>query len=322
MLQELRYNEDMFLLLVVIIILLAVLLVVISAMRPEHERYAADIVSLQRILSAILLVTDVLLLIGAFGWGVGSVLSLVLVLFYGALSRLSWIERQAAKWYRAWEPWLGEFAATHPRVFGAIRVIPQTSAQHHLASRDELERLVNEAEHLLTGDEKKIITHSLHFEDVAVKSVMTPRSMIGVINKDEFLGPLVLSELHSVGHSRLPVINGDIDHVVGVLHLNDLLDLTDKQSVTAEKAMDPKVYYIREDDSLKHALAAFLRSRRHLFIVVNEFRETVGLITLEDVMESLLGQKIIDEDDSHDDLRAVAAKNPHVNNKPAGHIDV
>jgi CBS domain containing-hemolysin-like protein len=322
MYSELRYNGDMFLFLVAIIVLLAVLLIVVSAMRPQHETHAADIISLQRIIAAILLVADVLILVTAFGWGIGTVLALLLVLFYGALSRLSWVERQAGKLYRSWEPWLVEFSGSHPKVFATIRVIPQTSAQYHLASRDDLERLVGEAGHLLTTDEKKIITHSLHFSDIEVKSIMTPKSMIGSINKDEFLGPLVLSELHTKGHSRLPVIAGDIDHVVGVLHINDLLSLNDKQSETAEKVMDPKVYYIREDDSLQHALMAFLKARRHLFIVVNEFRETVGLITLEDVMESLLGHKIVDEDDSHDDLRAVAAKNPHGNNKPTGHVDV
>jgi len=124
--------------------------------------------------------------------------------------------------------------------------------------------------------------------------------------------------LHQKGHSRLPVIDGDIDHVIGILHLQSLLALDIKRSVTAEKAMEPRVYYIRQDQTLQHALAAFLRTHHHLFIVVNEFRETVGLLTLEDVIEALLGRKIIDEFDAHDDLRAVALRNINHNNHPKG----
>jgi CBS domain containing-hemolysin-like protein len=86
--------------------------------------------------------------------------------------------------------------------------------------------------------------------------------------------------------------------------------------------MEPRVFYIKNTQTLRHALAAFLRTRHHLFIVVNEFQETVGLITLEDVIESLLGKKIVDEFDAHEDLRAVAARNPHGNNVSSARKDV
>jgi CBS domain containing-hemolysin-like protein len=146
--------------------------------------------------------------------------------------------------------------------------------------------------------------------------------VIDTIHHNEFLGPLTLDELHKKGHSRLPVIKHDIDHVIGILHLQSLLALDIKRSVTAEKAMDSKVHYIHQDQTLQHALAAFLRTKHHMFIVVNEFRETVGLITLEDTMEALLGRKITDEYDTHEDLRAVALRNPRDNNEPKDREDV
>jgi len=131
-----------------------------------------------------------------------------------------------------------------------------------------------------------------------------------------------LDDLHKTGHSRLPVIKGDIDHVIGILHLNNLLSLDIKRSTTAEKAMEKKVFYIRQDQTLQHALAAFLRTKHHLFVVVNEFRETVGLLALEDVLEALLGRKIVDEFDEHDNLRQVALRNPRGNNHPDQREDV
>jgi CBS domain containing-hemolysin-like protein len=111
--------------------------------------------------------------------------------------------------------------------------------------------------------------------------------------------------------------------VVGTLHIQDLLTIDAKRrSTSVEKAMEPRVFYIKEDQTLQHALAAFLRTHHHLFIVVNEFRETVGLLSLEDVIEALLGRKIIDEFDAHEDLRVVASRNPQSNNHPRNHTDV
>jgi CBS domain containing-hemolysin-like protein len=106
------------------------------------------------------------------------------------------------------------------------------------------------------------------------------------------------------------------------LHLRDLLSLDVKRSTTAEKAMEKKVYYIHEKDTLEHALAAFLKTRHHLFIVINDQRETVGLVTLEDVLETLIGRRIVDEDDIHADLRAVAEREGRLNNQAPSHIDL
>jgi len=124
----------------------------------------------------------------------------------------------------------------------------------------------------------------------------------------------VLDDLHKKGYSRFPVIDGDIDHVVGMLRIQDLLTIDRKaKSHRAETVMSKDVYYIHENQTLQHALVAFLKTQHHLFIVVNEFRETVGLLSLEDVIEALLGQKIIDEYDVYGDLRKAATANPQKN---------
>ena len=175
-----------------------------------------------------------------------------------------------------------------------------------------MQHLVAESDGVLTFNEKKLIVNSLSFNDQLVKTVMTARNDISSIDKSEFLGPLALNDLHKVGFSRLPVVDKDIDHVVGILNIKNMLTLDIKNSMTAEKAMDPKVYYIHESQTLQHALAAFLRTHHPLLVVVNESRETVGLLALEDVIEALIGRKIIDEFDSHDSLAAVASR--HIKN--------
>lgn len=288
-----------------------------SAKALERESSIGDIESLLHAISALLLVVFVLLSVTTLGWLIGGIVAVVVALEYGAIARLNIIKKWSNSLYQRIEDSMLRLTKKAPYLFTVLRSVPQPEGDNgRIDSREELQHLVDESIGVLSADEKKLITHSLSFGEKLVSSIMTPRSVINSIKKSEFLGPLTLDELHRTGHSRLPVIDGDIDHVVGILHLKNLLTLDIKRSTTAEKAMDPKVYYVRDDQTLQHALAAFLRTRHHLFVVVNEYRETVGLLALEDVIETLIGRKIIDEFDAHEDLRAVALHNPNDNNEP------
>lgn len=190
-----------------------------------------------------------------------------------------------------------------------------------LNSQEELLVLLERSSGVLSPSEQERLVASLKFDDSTVADVMTPKSMIHAVEAKETLGPLVLDELYKTGYSRFPVYKKDIDHVVGVLYLHDLINVK-TSTKTAAEAMQPKVFYIRNDRDLSHALHGFIRTHHHLFVVVNEYRETVGLLTLEDVLEKLIGREIIDEFDAFDDLRAVAEHNPKKNNQPEGKKDI
>lgn len=291
----------------------------------KREALLNDVFSLQRILAALLLVIVTLLVVALFGWFFGIVIAVLVALEYGAIARLGVVERQAQRLYIRIEPALLDLIKRYPTLFKIIRnVKTDGGADFRLESREQLLHLISQSgDIVLSHEEKALIRHSLQFDDIEVSSIMTPASMIDTISKQEMLGPLVLDDLHKTGHSRFPVIDQDLDHIVGILHIRDLLVLdTGKRTTTVEKAMEPRVFYIREDQTLGHALPAFLRTHHHLFVVVNEFRETVGLLSLEDVIEALIGRKIIDEFDAHEDLRQVAARNPRGNNHPPKHTDV
>lgn len=291
----------------------------------RREALLVDILSLQRILAALLLVITTLLSVALFGWFLGIVVAVVIALEYGAIARLGFVEQQAQKLYIRLEPKLLEIIQRYPIIFRFIRnVKTDGGVNYRLESREQLLHLISQSgDAILSRDEKSLIRHGLQFDDIEVSSIMTPVSVIDSVSKDEMLGPLVLDDLHKTGHSRFPVIDQDLNHVVGILHIRDLLVLDPtKRTTTVEKSMEPRVFYIREDQMLGHALPAFLRTHHHLFVVVNEFRETVGLLSLEDVIEALIGRKIVDEFDAHEDLRRVAARNPRGNNHPPKHTDV
>ena len=271
-----------------------------------------DLLSLQRAIMALLVVGMTVLAIAAYGWLIGGCVAVGVVLVYGVVARQTIVHRVAQARYTALEPRLIGWTTTVPLVWWLLRsVTVDGTSDPALTSKEQLLHLIDQSHGVMTQRQKTLLRHGLEFADKKVTDVMTPRSAIDSIAATELLGPLVLDDLHKTGHSRFPVVEVDIDHVVGMLYVRDLLVLDGgKRTMTAEKAMNPHVVYIKESQSLSQALTAFLSSHHHVLIVVNEYRETVGLISLQDVIEALIGHKIVDEFDTHDDLRAVAARHP------------
>lgn len=150
-----------------------------------------------------------------------------------------------------------------------------------------------------------LLENALTFGDKTVAEAMTPRRAVVSAQMDTAVGPVLMGELHASGHSRFPVTGTSKDHIEGILYLRDLIEV--KRTGTVAKIMRTKPIYVHEDFTLFQVLQAFLKTKQHMFIVVNEFEEYVGIITIEDVLERVIGKVIIDEFDRYDDLRAVAA---------------
>lgn len=196
---------------------------------------------------------------------------------------------------RWFEKWVGRWIQPEPMLL--------------IQSKDELlEILRHNADEFdnVHKDELKIAESALTFGDKLVGDHMTPLNTVTFIPESEQLTPVVLGELHDSGHSRFPVYEGNNQHVIGTLFLKDATRL--KTPKPARDVMRAEVYYINEQSTLDHALSAYLQTKHHLFVVVNEFEDVVGVISIEDVLEQIIGQPIQDEFDKYDDLRAVAAK--------------
>lgn len=276
----------------------------------RREDLLHDIYSFQHVLTAVLLVTISALGVLLFHWTVGFLVSLLIALESGAVARLKLVWKPANLLYGRIESKLLDLIERFPRVFKLLRTVaPLSGDQYMLHSQEELLEIVNQADSAAISDQqKRLITNGLQFETRQIKEIMTPREEIKTVKRKEMLGPLVLDELHKTGHSRFPVIDKDVDHVVGVLHIRSLLSLDHKRTVTAEKAMEPEVYFIRHDQTLAYALAAFLRTRHHLFIVIDGDQRTTGVVSLEDVIEALLGHDIRDEFDVGKEPKLISSR--------------
>lgn len=174
-------------------------------------------------------------------------------------------------------------------------------------TRSELSRMVNTVETAdtdLSADELRIVRHSLTFGEKKVNDIMTPRSVVVSVKETDVLSPLLLDELHKSGHSRFPVFNIDNNEAVGLLFVKDLFDVRDHTRI--KEVMRSPAHFVNQERELDHVLQAFIRTKQHMFLVVNEFAEITGLITIEDVVEQVLGKPIIDEFDKYDSMRDVA----------------
>jgi len=157
----------------------------------------------------------------------------------------------------------------------------------------------------ITKEELFIVEHALQFGDRMVEEVMTPRRMMKSVATTDLVGPVLFKELHDSGHSRFPVYKDNPDDIIGTLYLRDALNA--KAGGFVKDLMRKEVFYVNQNQSLARVLDAFIKTKHHQFLVVNKYEEIVGLVTIEDVIESILGKQIIDEFDSYDNLRAVAA---------------
>lgn len=181
-----------------------------------------------------------------------------------------------------------------------------------LYEREDLLELVKnqhrQLDNRIPKEDLKIVLGSLTFGDKAVGGVMTPRRKLMMVAASDSIGPHLMDELHASGFSRFPVIKDSAQvaspQVVGTLYLKDLVGHPETGKV--RDVMKKDVYFINESNTLREALGACLKTQHHLLIVVNNFEELVGVLSLEDVIEQILGDKITDEFERYSDLRAVA----------------
>jgi Mg2+/Co2+ transporter CorB len=276
----------------------------------QRERILPDILTFRHVLDVLLTVFVILCFVYSLGWLLGIVVSVIALLEAGMLARYSAVAELSRRMYDRYdEHILSAVTYLSPGLKFVRDASDNRPIDFHLHSKEELLHLVHDAKLVLTESERYLLEHSLKFEDRVVSEIMTPRSIVETVEAKEVMGPIVLDRLHKSGHSRFPVIEKDIDHVIGLLYVHDLFSIAkNAKTSTAQKLMESKVFYINENQPLPSALAGFLRVRHHLFIVVNEFEETTGVITIEDVLEALIGRKIVDEFDQYDDLRAVAKR--------------
>lgn len=171
-----------------------------------------------------------------------------------------------------------------------VGVTPQGTAMQQL-SRDELRTVVNEAGALIPRRHQRMLLNILDLENVSVDDIMIPRSEIVGIDLDNDMDE-ILRLLTSSQHTRLPIYREGIDHVLGIIHLRNALYLIAQERLTKEslQGIAREAYFIPEGTSLHTQLLNFQRQKRRIALVVDEYGDILGLVTLEDILEEIVGE--------------------------------
>ena len=148
-------------------------------------------------------------------------------------------------------------------------------------------------------EEKEFITNIFDFDDTACSEIMTPRADVFVIDAAQELD---IQKIISTGYSRIPVFEGSIDNIIGILHVKDMfasyhkLNSSDENKSLDIKQIIKETYFIPEFKKLDSLLHNFQKKQTHIAVVVDEHGGFEGVVTLEDVIEEIVGE-IVDETD-------------------------
>jgi CBS domain containing-hemolysin-like protein len=179
-----------------------------------------------------------------------------------------------------------------PRITGKIKSAP-------VITEDELKTIVEvtEEEGEINGEEREFIHNIFKLDDTSASEIMTPATDMFAVDADK---PLPLSLIIKSGFTRIPVYENNLRNIIGILNIKDIFRqcAAGGGSVNTRKIMS-RPYFIPESKKLNGLLKQFKNRKNHMAIVVNEHGDVAGLITLEDVLEELVGD-IVDETDKYE----------------------
>lgn len=165
----------------------------------------------------------------------------------------------------------------------------------------EIQQLIDEGEErgLISEDEGEMIQGIFSFRDTIAREIMVPRTDAVYVRVDAALSEIIQIILQS-GHSRIPIYQENIDNIVGTLHAKDLLNYWGQSSLDLTTIMRPP-YFIPETKKISDVLKDLRINKSHMAIVLDEYGGTAGILTLEDIIEEIIGD-VMDEYDAEENL--------------------
>lgn len=151
------------------------------------------------------------------------------------------------------------------------------------------------------AEEKNLLESIIKFGDIDVGEIMTPRISISAIDIQTKLRDLI-PLVNEYGYSRIPVYEGNIDNIKGILYIKDLLPKLGKSGRFKWQSLIRPPYYVPENKKIDDLLREFQAMKIHMAVVVDEYGGTGGIITMEDILEEIVGD-ILDESDNEDEVK-------------------
>jgi len=196
---------------------------------------------------------------------------------------------------------------------GIVAVLVRTllkSAETTTDSDEEILLLAEKSakEGTLTSNEREVIHNALSLDEVLIDQIMTPRTVLYAINEEETVGSLFEKE-SNLPFARIPTYRDETENITGIVRRRDILSAKAKdQDDLPIHSMASEAIYIPDNATVDDALQIFLKKHQQLGIAVDEFGTISGVITMEDVIEHIIGQEIFEDDDPAIDMRELARR--------------
>jgi len=188
------------------------------------------------------------------------------------------------------------------------RLVPNSNQTHHISAEElkiiaSLSRKSGEIE----ADQEKVISNILQLGDKTVRQVMTPRTVTFSASQALTIKEAARMEGKWSMHSRVPIYDGEPDNVVGIVLSQDVLmaAAVGQDNIKLAQIMRP-VHFVPETAPLDRIFIDFFERYQHLFVVVDEYGSVTGVISMEDIIEEIIGREIVDESDKARNMRELA----------------
>lgn len=188
------------------------------------------------------------------------------------------------------------------------RIISDGKENRKEMTREEMIAVaeIGETQGALEKQETRVIKNLLTLDKILAEDVMTPSTVMMTFHKSDTIKE-VIKKNSPIPFSRIPIIDNNLDDIIGVVFRSKILEMnSDGKSDVRMEELAAELSTVSPDDSVATLLEEFLKKREHVFLVVDEYGTTQGIITLEDAVETLLGAEIVDESDSVEDMRLLA----------------
>jgi len=254
----------------------------------------------------VLVNTTLSIYLGSIASGiVAGITATALIVLFGEIIPQAVISRYAI-WFGARTAWFTRiviiicYPVAYPIVYLLDRFLG--AEMPTMYSHSELMEIISEhedSEHSqIDADEERILHGALQFSHRQVREIMTPVEHVFMVELNQRLNNDLFEVLNERGFSRVPVYEGDVSNIIGVLYVKDLL--VEEEGITIKatnEAFDRNNLTVRASEKLDRVLAKMLKNRQHLALVRNRNQQFLGVVTLEDIIEEIIQQEIEDEDE-------------------------
>ncbi len=309
-------------------VLLSVNMAYISVLEKERPSVGALLrahkIGINKSIASILILNTIANTLGAAAvgaqaesiYGVGAVFYVSIVLTFAILFLSEIIPKTIGAVY--WKQ-LAPIAAyvihffiwfTYPIILMTLFVTNRISKSDDLMSlsKEELieSTLLSEDEGILGEKESDVIENILLLDKIRIKEILTPRTVVFALNANRSIKDIIENEAAIFKFSRVPVYDESIENITGIVMTKKIFKQALSDDSVALDTVKKDIFKISENLPVSRALDLFIKKKEHMFLVLDSYDQTEGIVTLEDCVETILGVEIVDESDSDADMREVA----------------